>query len=96
MRNSLRREGELVIDNTNSPGVPMSIIRATGLDVPFALPGKKLEVPFYMCAHCNGMVIKNPDRTRPREICFKCFAPVCDGCKALDTCTPFKKLILEG
>lgn len=89
MRSRLRREGELLIDNTNSPGVPIEMIRATGLDIPYVAPGQRFEAAVIMCTHCNGSVIKNPDRTRDRAICMKCHAYMCDACAALGVCRPF-------
>lgn len=46
-----------------------------------AAGGQLLEQSVMVCNHCGVNVIINPDRTRPREHCNKCFAYICDSCK---------------
>ncbi len=62
------------------------------------VPGNTLaELDTWTCAHCNAIVLKNPDRTKPREVCRKCMKVVCDN-HAL-WCEPFEKLadaLLDG
>ena len=70
--------GYLVIDHRNSPGTR---------EVP---GGTQLERDTWTCSHCGAIVIKNPDRTRPREVCRKCMAVVCDKCVLW--CEPFQAL----
>ena len=79
---SLRRhEGYLLIDNTNSPGVPDTLPRPNnGAPVITGKPGQKTEIPFYTCSHCQTPVVVNPGRTRDREHCRKCHRIICDNC----------------
>lgn len=90
--------GYLSVDHRNSPGIPPELaprVRAMGgIPVP---GGVELELDTWTCSHCNAIVLKNPDRTRPREVCRKCMAVVCDKCVLW--CEPFVKVaeaILEG
>ena len=39
-----------------------------------------VEMDTLHCRHCGGVVIKNPDRVRPRGHCMKCQWFVCDPC----------------
>jgi hypothetical protein len=90
--------GYLTIDHRNSPGIPDSmapqVAAMGGLPVP---GGVQLELDTWTCAHCNAIVVKRPGRTRPREVCRKCMAVVCDSCVLW--CEPFTKIaeaIVEG
>lgn len=85
------REGYLLIDHRNSPGVPAEMMVALGLD-PGAGRGT-WESPTVSCCHCNTVVILNPLRTRARGYCPKCDGYVCDspGCSA--ECRPFEKTL---
>ncbi len=86
-----RAGGELTIDHTNSPGIPPELAakwRAQGIAV--AEQGEKLEMGTWACSHCNSIVLKNPARKRPREVCRKCMHVVCDRC--VDNCTPFEAI----
>lgn len=47
-----------------------------------AAGGTLLEQSVIVCRHCGVNVIVNPQRTRAREYCHKCFAYICDSCKA--------------
>ena len=53
--------------------------------------GQLVEMPTLTCAHCGVVVVLNPQRTRPRGLCFKCNAYVCDnaGCNA--ECNPIQE-----
>ncbi len=42
--------------------------------------GTVLERATYTCAHCQVMIVKNPDRVRPRGWCEHCDKYVCDLC----------------
>jgi hypothetical protein len=64
-----RREGLLTIDHRNSPGVSAEFVRASGLSAPVVRAGQVFESATVTCAHCNVVVVLNPDRTRPRGYC---------------------------
>lgn len=87
-------QGYLEIDHSQSPGIPEHLAgewKARGLIV--AGPGETLKRDTWLCPHCNAIVVKNPDRTRPREVCRRCMKVVCDKCVLW--CTPFEGII-EG
>ncbi len=91
-------KGYLIIDHRNSPGIPddlaPQIAAAGGVPVP---GGLMAEVDTYTCRHCNAVVLIRPERTRPREVCRKCMAVVCDKC--ILWCEPFAKVteaLLDG
>jgi hypothetical protein len=46
------------------------------------------EMPTMTCNHCNSVVVLNDARTRPRAVCRRCNAYVCDKCGALGECNP--------
>src|SRR5215468_3506123 len=82
MRNSRRsREGELLIDHRNSPGIrPEDVAHMPG-----AIPvgaGKIFEAPFYRCNHRQATVVINPDRTRDHDRCTHCDEYICYLCYA--------------
>lgn len=77
-----RKEGYLLIDHRNSPGVPADIARKTGLDPQLMAEGRFLESATITCAHCLGVVVKNPMRIRERGYCAKCDKYLCDHCDA--------------
>lgn len=90
--------GWLIIDHSNSPGIPDEL--APKFAAMGAMPvagGATLEVDTWTCAHCGRIVLKNPDRTRPREVCRKCMKVVCDEHSLW--CEPFEKIadaLLDG
>lgn len=45
------------------------------------------------CAHCNRVVVLNPERTRARGSCLKCMAYVCDHKVCLTECNPFMQSV---
>lgn len=94
-RSKRQGEGYLLIDHRNSPGVPAEMAHATGLPVSLSGPGGVFESATKMCAHCNAIVVLNPDRKRPRGYCAKCDAYVCDNPACGLECRPFKRLIDE-
>ena len=53
--------------------------------------GEYREMATLTCAHCNRVVVLNPQRTRERGYCAKCHAYVCDsvGCNA--ECNPIEQ-----
>lgn len=94
---SLRRhEGYMLIDNSNSPGVPDALVVAQGLP---AGSGKiKFESATFTCSHCEAVVVMNPNRQRSRGYCPKCDHYVCDNCEARRAasggeCLPFKVMV---
>lgn len=64
-----RHDGELMIDN-----------RAAGGPVPGMGNVRYVEAPTITCAHCAGVWMVNPNRTRPRNYCRKCDRYICDSC----------------
>ena len=86
------REGYLLIDHRNSPGVPRELMRQAGLDLAGA-PGAVFESATITCCHCNAVVILNPLRTRPRNHCRRCDHYVCDNPACSAECRPFSKTI---
>jgi hypothetical protein len=77
-----RHEGYLLIDHSNSPGIP----GRTG----------KLESATYTCSHCPRVVILNPNRSRPRGYCPGCNHYICDHCEAIRAqtgCKTFKQIM---
>jgi hypothetical protein len=93
---SLRRhEGYLLIDNRESPGVPVELAAGAGA----LCVGKSTlyESATYTCSHCQRIVVMNPTRDRERGFCRKCNHVICDGCTtALQQtmqCIPFAKIL---
>lgn len=82
--------GHLVIDNRAAPSSPA----APGF-MPGVGGGELFEADTYTCAHCQRIIIMHPQRTRPREVCFRCMAVVCDTAACQLDCLPFKKLFEE-
>lgn len=65
-----RHDGEVMIDNRANGGAP----------VPGMGNVRFLEAPTITCAHCAGVWMVNPLRTRPRNYCRKCDRYTCDAC----------------
>jgi hypothetical protein len=82
MKSKQRHEGYLLIDHRFSPGVPESEALRTGFDPKLLGEGKILESATITCAHCLGVVVKNPMRIRERGYCPKCDKYLCDHCEA--------------
>jgi len=80
--------GYLVIDHSNSPGLPDQ-----------GMPeGSVLERDILQCTHCQRGVVLNPGRVRARAVCLKCHHYICDGCKAAQdaaggACIPFRQVL---
>jgi hypothetical protein len=89
----------LLIDHTASPGVSPELAWKWTKHGTITAPGNtRLEADVWTCRHCQAQVIKNPDRTRPREVCRRCMRVVCDRCSAFD-CLPFEAIaeaVLSG
>jgi hypothetical protein len=76
-------EGEVLIDHRCGPGIPPELAVWMGVPINAVGAGQVYEVPFYVCSHCDGQIILNPERARPRERCQKCHQPICDECEAV-------------
>lgn len=76
-------EGELTIDHRNSPGLPAWFAERQGLDPKQLGEGGVFSTFTKGCTHCGGVVVMNPNRTRPRNHCFRCDHYICDGCAAV-------------
>ena len=92
MRTQRSREGYLLIDHRNSPGVDRdSSIPGS----PIVGAGKMAELPTLTCLHCQKVQIMNPARTRARPFCAKCNGYICDACSAIQASStehmPFAK-----
>lgn len=84
--------GYLVVDHSNSPGIPADLAEKwAARGIPTAGEGKTLELDTWSCSHCNRVILKNPARKRPREVCRKCMHVVCDSC--VDHCQPFDAIV---
>lgn len=66
------REGYLLIDHTDSPGIENA-------NIPIGA-GRKFEAPTNTCSHCQRISVVNPDRVRQRAYCSKCDHYICDPC----------------
>lgn len=76
-----RHEGYLMVDHRASPGLPADFYKPLGIESPpIAGEGKMVEAATITCSHCNGVVVLNPLRTRPRAYCAKCDHYICDIC----------------
>ena len=80
------KEGYLLIDHRDSPGLPPEMVLPLGLD-PNAGRGR-FESATVTCCHCGTVVILNPLRTRARGHCWKCDAYVCDNPACSRECRP--------
>lgn len=89
------QEGYILVDHTNSPGITAEDL----LTVPEPKRSELqpmlglYESPTLRCAHCGGMVVINPQRTRARNYCSKCDHYVCDLSICIKECTPFIKTV---
>ena len=99
MRSKKDRQGELVIDHRNSPGITADWAASVGVSGPIVGAGKTFESGLKNCSHCGADVLMHPQRTRDREWCWKCDAYICDGCglmlKLGAGCQPIQKTITE-
>ena len=55
--------------------------------------GKLVEMATQTCAHCNCIVVLNPERKRKRISCKKCNAYVCDNKVCESICSPIEKCV---
>lgn len=73
-------EGEILIDHTASPGLTSADL--SGFPVPAVGKGQVYESAVVVCAHCQYVVIIEPNRSRERAWCAKCDRYICDDCGA--------------
>jgi len=76
--------GELIIDHSESPGFNENVAKAghRWSLVRFLGRGQKLKAETNTCSHCDRVVVRNPDRVRPRGHCTHCDYFICDPCTA--------------
>ena len=55
--------------------------------------GERVEVATLTCCHCGCVVILNPERTRERGYCRKCYAYRCDRPGCVLECMPMSQVI---
>src|SRR5262249_11863605 len=100
MSSKTAKEGYLLLDNRLAPPFDRALIESwmrAGQEVVGA-ERALLESATCQCCHCNGTVVKNPDRVRARSWCSRCDAYECDLCaekraSAGGECRPFFKLL---
>jgi len=89
-----RKEGRLLIDHRNSPGISGEELAAAGLKHLQPMPaGVTWESATVTCAHCGVIVILNPNRSRPRGYCRKCDSYVCDHPDCSKECAPVSMVL---
>lgn len=97
MSSKYNKEGYLLLDHRDSPGLTEEVVHGTGLP-PGAGRGR-FEAPTYTCTHCCRVVVLNPMRRRPRAWCPHCDRYICDDCGAVmahtGVCRPFKQVCEE-
>lgn len=96
------KTGYLLVDHTNSPGLPEDVARFSGYNPALCKEGKKFEADTLTCAHCRVCVVKSHtrDTTRmPRAKCLKCnyVDPpyICDVCAFQMTLPDYTHLPFE-
>lgn len=55
--------------------------------------GKLVEMPTLTCAHCQKIVVLNPERKRTRGYCRKCDAFICDDRACSCYCAPIERCV---
>ena len=65
--------------DNGSPCLTEAQARASGLPLAYARQSV-VEADLLHCKCCGGVVLKNPDRVRPREHCKYCNWFQCDAC----------------
>ena len=95
MASKRAREGVILIDHRNSPGISAEFLHANRIDSPAVGAGQTFESAMDLCHGCGTQIILNPDRSRPREWCMVHDAYLCDGCgltrKLTGSCVPLKE-----
>lgn len=82
MRTKRSREGYLLIDHRNSPGITPEYLMVNHIGGPAVGAGVTYESAVCGCHGCQGDIILNPNRTRERPWCMKHDAYLCDNCDA--------------
>lgn len=91
-----KQMGYLFVDHRASPGLPEDVARWAGYNPGLCREGKMFEADTLTCAHCKGVVVKNPNRTRERSYCAKCSGHyICDGCAYQATLPDYKHVAFE-
>lgn len=88
-----RHEGYLLVDQRESPEVPVNPAMAGKPGALIVGRGQMLESATVTCSHCQVVVVLNPLRTRPRGYCQKCDRYVCDNPGCNRECTPFEAIL---
>jgi hypothetical protein len=90
------REGYLLVDHRDSPGITAGQAAKVGSELVVG-PGERLETPTYTCCGCTAVVIIRPDRSRLRTYCRQCDSYMCDKCslvaKVSGQHVPFSKFV---
>lgn len=58
--------------------------------------GTLLEMDTFQCPHCQRIVVKHPERTRPRNTCRKCMKVTCDSAPCRLECDHWEKKLEQG
>lgn len=82
MHSERSREGYLLLDHRDSPGVNPELERICGLPVGATKAGAFFESATRSCRHCQRQIVLNPDRSRERHRCRGC-GYMCDACAAI-------------
>jgi hypothetical protein len=93
MRTERSEEGWLLIENKFAPGPSAEDLAKWGKpEAPVVGVGITYESATYTCSHCHTIVILNPNRSRPRNKCMKCFKRICDNPICNMDCKPLVEL----
>ncbi len=88
-----KHEGYILVDHRESPGVPVDVTGPAGKNFISVAKGQTFESATVTCAHCNVIVVLNPNRTRERGYCQKCDQYVCDNPMCSQDCRSFNRLL---
>lgn len=87
------REGVVLIDHRNSPGISEEFIRKNKIDAPAVPGGQTFESALRVCHHCQRDIILLPNRAKEANWCWSCDHDICDMCAAAraagQQCNPF-------
>ena len=84
-------EGALLIDNRHAPPPdPIQVAAFEAKHGPLAGADNRtvFESATITCAHCQAIVVLNPNRSRARHYCSKCDSYVCDAPTCVVECSP--------
>lgn len=96
MRSKRAHEGYLLIDNRHAPGVSAEEAARAGKEVAGAGARGVFESATVTCAHCQRVVVLNPQRTRERGYCRRCDHYVCDNPACNIGCLPMNQALDLG